>query len=240
MDLSDEGGDFAGGGFGEVGRLYGADDGEAVAVGEVGPGVVIGEQFAVCGGDGGDGGFDGGVQAGDAGGEGVVVGVVVGGVVRVMGGEAVADDGGVALRQDGVGPEVGVGMSGDFGEGEVEAPFGAGDGLVAEADDGGAVFEVGAGHCQGWLLEEEAVEEYQVGGGEDGGDGRGGLEGVGVHALGDDALEVDARAADVFHDAGDGRHGGYYIEGWGGGGRGRWIGAGHGRRGGRFGGAGQG
>ena len=103
-------------------------------------------------------------------------------------------------------------MSVGFGEGEIELPLFAGDGSLAQADDGRAGFEVGLGHLQRRLFQEQAVEKHQVGVGQRGGNGRGRLKGMRVDAFGHHPLQADAGAADVFDDAGDGRHRSNYVQ----------------------------
>ena len=79
-------------------------------------------------------------------------------------------------------------MSQLFREREVELPFLAGDGLLAQAYDGRAGLEVRLGHFQGGLFQEQAIEEDQVRLRQRGGDGWSGFESMGVYSLGHDAL----------------------------------------------------
>ena len=173
---------------------------------------MVGEQLAVLRRHGGYHCLDGLVQLLDAGLEGGVVGGVVFCVAGVAGGKVVADDFGVTQGQNGVGPQVRVGVSGFFREGKVELPLFGADGLVAQADDGGAGLGVGPRHFQGWLFQEQPVQEYQVGVGQSRGHGGGGGKGMGVDPFRHDSGQRDAVAADVFHDAGYGGHRGGYLQ----------------------------
>ena len=210
--MPDEVGNVAGGRLGEVGRLDRADDGESVAIREIRPGVVVGEQLAVPRGNRGYDGFDGFVQRRDACGESVVVGAIVIGVGGIPVRQVVANYLRVAQRQDRVGPQVGVGIPVLFGKGEVELPLVAGDGLLAQADDGGAGLQVGLRHFQGGFLKEKPVEKNQVRSGEGNRHRRCGLEGVGIYAFRHHTFQGDAVPADILHDAGDWRYGGHHVE----------------------------
>ena len=139
---------------------------------------MVGEQFAIFRWYGRYRGLDGGVQGRDACRKRIIVGRVVIGVLRITGRQVVPYDLGVTQRQDGVGPEVRVGMSKLFRKGEVELPLVGADGLFPQTHDGGPGLEVGLGHLQGRFFQEQAIEEDQVRAGQGGGHGGSRFESV--------------------------------------------------------------
>ena len=143
FDLLDQLGDLARRRILEVRHLDRSDHVPVVLLGEVGVGVVVGEQLADR--HGGERLAHRRVELVDQGGEGVVVGGVVVGVVGVAGRHVVADDLGVAQRHRRVGPQVRIGLAAVLGEREVVDVLVLGDRLLAELDDLGVVGEVGLG-----------------------------------------------------------------------------------------------
>jgi hypothetical protein len=81
-----------------------------------------------------------------------------------------------------------------LGEGEVVDVVGLGQDIGADLDDLGIGLLVRLGEGQGRVLELEPVDEDEVGGAEEGGDGGLGLEGMAIRALGDDALDADRKS----------------------------------------------
>lgn len=207
-----EGGDFLAGGFGEIGGLDGAEDRVAVAGGEVGEGVVVGIELAVFGGDAGGRGLNGSIECIDACGELVIVGLVGFGVVGVVGGQLFAYDFGVLACENGVGPEMGIGAAGLFGEGEIENVVFGVDDHFTEEDDLAAGLQIGRGHLHCGLFQVEPVDEDEVGAGQGDCVGGGEFEGMGVGAGGHEAGQFDMVAADVVDDVGDGGDGGDDVQ----------------------------
>ena len=103
-------------------------------------------------------------------------------------------------------------MLAGFWEGEVEGPLVSGDGVVAEEEDEGVISLDAFGEIEGRLFEEKAIGDNDIGLGEGLGYRGGGFVGMRVGSLGDNALEVDAVAADVLDDASDRCDGGHYAE----------------------------
>ena len=166
-DLEDEAGHFLGRRFAEIGWLDCADDLDIVGAGEIGPGVVVGEESAVVGRNSGYTLVDGVVEEVYSNGKGSEVVVVMVSVGRVEGDEGVVDKLGVTEGEVGVGPEVGVGVLAGFGEGEVEGPLVSGDGVVAEEEDEGVISLDAFGEVKSRLFEEKAIGDNDIGLGED-------------------------------------------------------------------------
>ena len=159
-DLVDEGGNLAGGGFGEVGWLNSAKDLESVAGGEEGEGVVVGEKFAVGLGNGRGGYRDCGVQLFEDSAKAIEVGSVVGGSFRVEVGKGRVDKFSVPKGKVGCCPEVRIRVSLSSREGEVEDVFARADGAVAEKNDGALVGKIGTGELERRKLEVETVDDH--------------------------------------------------------------------------------
>ncbi len=118
LDLVDEGRDLRRGRLGEVAGLDRPDHVPAVALPDVGVGVVVGHELDPTG-HAGLVGLEGIGQGRGLGQEGLQVRVVGGGVVRVELGELLGHDRGVLPGEDRVGPQVRVGLAVVLGEGEV-------------------------------------------------------------------------------------------------------------------------
>jgi hypothetical protein len=208
LDLLDQAHHLARCGLLEVLDLDRADHGPVVVPGEVGVGVVVGQQLAVGGRDGRERGPHGPVELVDHRGEPlVVVGVVVS-VVGIPFREVVSNDLRIRHRVARVGPEVRVRLAARAGEREVVGILALGDRLRAELHHLGAVREVGLRELLGRLLQLQPVDVDHVDGGKQLRHARLRLEGVGVGPLGDDPGDVDAVAADARGDARDRRDGG--------------------------------
>ena len=203
---------FPGRGFGKIRGLHRPNQLQPVAGAEVGKGVVIGQKFAIFRRDGGHGGGDSTIQIVNAALQPGVVFAVIGGVDRVEGRKFVPDDFGVFQGQMGGGPEMGIGLAGGFGKGKVKDPFRRSDGPVAQSQDNRAGFLIGPGQGNGRLLEKEAVGDEQVGGGQGRRQGGGRLKSMGIGALGNQAGQDNAVAADIFHQTGDGGYGAGYLQ----------------------------
>ena len=97
-------------------------------------------------------------------------------------------------------------MPAGFREREVETPLLRGNSQVAQGQNHRIRFFVGLGHFQSRLLKEQTIEHDQVGLGEQLGNRGSGRKSVGVDPLRHHALQLDSGAANVLHDAGDGRY----------------------------------
>ena len=107
---------------------------------------------------------------------------------------------------------MGIGLAGGFGKGKVKDPFRRGDGPVAQSQNYRPGFLVGPGQGNGRLLQKKAVGDEQVGGGQGCRQGGRRLKGMGIGALGNQAGQDNAVAADIFHQTGDGGYGAGYLQ----------------------------
>ena len=186
--------------------------------------IVIGQQLAIFRRDRRYGGANAIIQIVNAALQPGVVFAVISGVGRVKAGEFIPDNFGVFQGQMGGRPEMGIGLAAAFGKGKVKDPFLRRDGPVAQSQDNGPGFLISPGHSDGRLLQKEAVGDEQIGRGQSRRQGGGRLKGMGISTLRDDAGQDNAVAADIFHQAGDGRYGaGYPQFGLGGGRPGRGV-----------------
>ena len=212
LHLPDEVRDLLRGGVLEAGDLDGADDLPPVVGGEVGVGVVVGEQLPVVGRHGGGGGLHASVEIVDLRGEGRSVRPVGGGVGGVGLAQHARRDGGVARGHRGVRPQVRVRLAARLGEREVVQVLARVDRQRAELDHLARRRLVPLGDLLDRVLELEAVDEDHIRGGDQLGDARLGFVGVGVLALGDHPTNLGPVAGHVGHDAGDRRHRGDHLE----------------------------
>ena len=143
FDLLDQVDDLSRRRVAEVGRLHRPDHVPAVGVGEVGVGVVVGDQLALLLGDRVERLTDRGVELVDEDLELGEVGVELLGALRRDRAHLLADDVGVHLDQRRVGPQVRVRLAAVLGEREVVLVLVGLDRPVAELDDLDAVADVG-------------------------------------------------------------------------------------------------